>query len=174
MRPIQFCLTDQWTQHSGQPLSLVTTSNEARQALLWWTTPAHLLREIPLTLSDVDLHPFFGRFHGGLGGAATVAPGRGFVVTDPIGPPHQQLEPLAVDLAPKQFLPTVRHSGAMQSTCCYWHDIPGRLYVLADRLSRRRQVIQTDWFLAPSVAARIWKLWGTSHVVACLVEYGQE
>jgi ribonuclease HI len=42
--------------------------------------------------------------------------------------------------------------------------IPGRLNVLADRLSRRHQVIHTEWSLAPSVARRIWKLWGQPHL----------
>ncbi len=106
------------------------------------------------------------------------------------------LELLAVDLALKQFLPTVRHShviamtdnttvvgqitnqGGTHSRALYaltrdlllWCDandvllsarhIPGRLNVLADRLSRRHQVFQTVWSLAPSMAARTRKLWG--------------
>jgi hypothetical protein len=42
--------------------------------------------------------------------------------------------------------------------------IPGHLNVLADLLSRRHQVINTEWSLSPQVATRIWKVWGQPHV----------
>lgn len=42
--------------------------------------------------------------------------------------------------------------------------IPGHLNVLADRLSRRHQIIQTEWSLSQSIADRIWKVWGRPHV----------
>jgi hypothetical protein len=42
--------------------------------------------------------------------------------------------------------------------------IPGRLNVLADLLSRRHQVIQTEWSLSPTVARQIWKVWGQPHL----------
>ena len=42
--------------------------------------------------------------------------------------------------------------------------IPGHLNVTADRLSRRHQIIQTEWSLSPSVAKRLWKVWGQPHV----------
>ena len=42
--------------------------------------------------------------------------------------------------------------------------IPGHLNVIADRLSRRHQVIHTEWSLAPEVARKLWQLWGQPHV----------
>jgi len=42
--------------------------------------------------------------------------------------------------------------------------IPGRLNVLADLLSRRHQVIHTEWSLCPQVASQIWRLWGQPHL----------
>jgi len=42
--------------------------------------------------------------------------------------------------------------------------IPGHLNVIADRLSRRHQVIQTEWSLAPAVTQKLWQVWGQPHV----------
>jgi len=42
--------------------------------------------------------------------------------------------------------------------------IPGRLNVLADLLSRRHQVIHTEWSLSPQIAHQIWKVWGQPHL----------
>jgi ribonuclease HI len=42
--------------------------------------------------------------------------------------------------------------------------IPGRLNVVADRLSRRHQVINTEWSLSPQVVLQLWQLWGRPHV----------
>ena len=42
--------------------------------------------------------------------------------------------------------------------------IPGHLNVIADRLSRSHQVIQTEWSLSSPVAQAIWKVWGQPHV----------
>ena len=42
--------------------------------------------------------------------------------------------------------------------------IAGRLNVKADQLSRRSQVIATEWSLCPRVAEAIWALWGRPHV----------
>ena len=39
--------------------------------------------------------------------------------------------------------------------------IPGRLNVLADSLSQRNQVIQTEWSLSRQVANQIFEIWGT-------------
>ena len=42
--------------------------------------------------------------------------------------------------------------------------IPGRLNVLADRLSRRNQILPAEWSLAPAVVDRFWKVWGRPHL----------
>jgi hypothetical protein len=42
--------------------------------------------------------------------------------------------------------------------------IPGRLNVIADLLSRRHQVINTEWSLSPKVTSLLWQLWGQPHV----------
>ena len=42
--------------------------------------------------------------------------------------------------------------------------IPGRLNVLAVRLSRQRQILPAEWSLAPAVASRCWKVWGRPHL----------
>ncbi len=42
--------------------------------------------------------------------------------------------------------------------------IPGHLNVIADRLSRENQIIQTEWSLAPAVARSLWKVWGQPHL----------
>ena len=145
MRPIQFCLSDQWTQHAGLPSSLVTTSHEARQALLWWTSPAHL-RGIPFTLPDVDWRLFSYASTEGWG-AHLLELRAEALWTQAQSTQHQQLELLAVDLALKQFLPTVRFS---------------HVYTCLLTSSRRLQVVQTNWSSAPSVAARFGKLWEPS------------
>ena len=42
--------------------------------------------------------------------------------------------------------------------------ISGCLNVKADLLSRRSQVIQTEWSLNPRVVEAIWALWGRPHI----------
>jgi len=42
--------------------------------------------------------------------------------------------------------------------------IPGRLNVIADQLSRKGQVIPTEWSLHPSVTKALFKAWGTPHI----------
>ena len=42
--------------------------------------------------------------------------------------------------------------------------IPGRLNRLADLLSRRDEVVNTEWTLCPRVAQMIWSVWGTPHL----------
>ena len=42
--------------------------------------------------------------------------------------------------------------------------IPGRLNVIADQLSRRHQVIQTEWSLGPEVVLQLWEVWGRPFV----------
>jgi len=42
--------------------------------------------------------------------------------------------------------------------------IPGRLNVIADRLSRQGQVLPTEWSLHPEVVKSIFLQWGTPHV----------
>ena len=42
--------------------------------------------------------------------------------------------------------------------------IPGILNVKADYLSRRSQIIGTEWSLHPSVAKTIWERWGQPHI----------
>jgi len=42
--------------------------------------------------------------------------------------------------------------------------VPGQLNVLADLLSRKDQVLPTEWSLHPEVALKIWKLWGKPHI----------
>ncbi len=117
MRPIDFGLTDQWTQHSGLPSPLVSTSHEARQALLWWTSPAHL-RGIPFTLPDVDWRLFSNASTEGWGAQFNGAPGRGFV-----------------DTGPKHSTSTIGAPGSgLSSQAVPAHgEILSRLYVFADQ-----------------------------------------
>jgi hypothetical protein len=42
--------------------------------------------------------------------------------------------------------------------------IPGHLNVLADHLSRRDQILKTEWSLNQTIANRIFHLWGSPHV----------
>ena len=42
--------------------------------------------------------------------------------------------------------------------------IPGKLNVIADRLSRRHQVLNSEWTLSLSVLHQVWRLWGQLHV----------
>jgi len=200
MRPIQFCLTDQWTQLSGHPSALVTTSNEAREALRWWISQDHLLRGMPFSLPDVDLRLFTDASTEGWGAHLLDLRAEGIWSTSQKALHINQLELLAVHLALKQFrsrvigshviamtdnttvVGQISNQGGTHSRALYlltrdlllWCDandvllsarhIPGRLNVLADRLSRRHQVIQTEWSLMPTVAARMWKVWGAPHV----------
>ena len=48
MRPLQFCLQDQWSAVSQPPSFLVHMSPSAQTALQWWMNPVHQLRGIPL------------------------------------------------------------------------------------------------------------------------------
>jgi len=200
MRPIQFSLAEQWHQHSDHPSQLVSTSPEAIQALLWWTTSANLLKGIPFSLPDIDLRLFSDASTEGWGAHLLELRAEGLWSSEQKTMHINNLELLAVHLALKQFLFRVRNlhviamtdnttvvgqitnQGGTHSRALYtltrdlllWCDehgvllsarhIPGRLNVLADRLSRRHQVIQTEWSLAPTVVSRIWKLWGAPHV----------
>ena len=58
MRPLQFCLKDQWSAVTDPPTSLIIMSASAREALLWWMTPAHLLRGVPLQPSHPEIRLF--------------------------------------------------------------------------------------------------------------------
>ena len=49
--------------------------------------------------------------------------------------------------------------GAISGICLRAGHIPGRLNVIADKLSRHRQVIQTEWSLHPDVFAQICHRW---------------
>ena len=40
----------------------------------------------------------------------------------------------------------------------------GHLNVLADHLSRRDQILKTEWSLNPAVARRVFRVWGSPHV----------
>ena len=42
--------------------------------------------------------------------------------------------------------------------------VPGNLNVHADRLSRRGQILATEWSLHPRVTSALWLLWGRPHV----------
>ena len=42
--------------------------------------------------------------------------------------------------------------------------IPGRLNVLADRLSRRHQILHSEWTLSREALHDLWKVWGQLHV----------
>jgi hypothetical protein len=42
--------------------------------------------------------------------------------------------------------------------------IPGHLNVLADRLSRKDQILATEWSLLPDVLQILWKIWDKPHV----------
>ena len=58
MRHLQFCLKEQWTAASQPPSSLITLSAPARDALLWWMVPGHLLRGISLHASPPEVRLF--------------------------------------------------------------------------------------------------------------------
>jgi hypothetical protein len=38
--------------------------------------------------------------------------------------------------------------------------IPGKLNVLADKLSRKNQILQTEWSIHPAVLESLWQMWG--------------
>jgi len=42
--------------------------------------------------------------------------------------------------------------------------IPGRLNRVADLLSRRDDIVNTEWTLCPRVIRDIWSIWGTPHI----------
>ena len=42
--------------------------------------------------------------------------------------------------------------------------LPGHLNVLADHLSRRDQILKTEWSLNPAVARRVFRVWGSPQV----------
>ena len=42
--------------------------------------------------------------------------------------------------------------------------LPGHLNMLADHLSRRDQILKTEWSLNPAVARRVFRVWGSVHV----------
>ena len=60
----------------------------------------------------------------------------------------------------KKILLWCRESG----TRLLCRHIAGRLNVKADQLSRKSQVIGTEWSLSPRVIEAIWALWGRPHI----------
>jgi len=42
--------------------------------------------------------------------------------------------------------------------------IPGHLNVIADRLSRRHQIINSEWTLSPATLLAVWQTWGKPYV----------
>ena len=43
-------------------------------------------------------------------------------------------------------------------------DLPGHLNVFADHLSRRDQILKTEWSLNPAVVRRVFRVWGSPHM----------
>ena len=58
MRPLQFCLKDQWSSTSQPPTHRVTRSPEATVALQWWTSREHLTQGVPLLQTTPDVRLF--------------------------------------------------------------------------------------------------------------------
>ena len=58
MRPLQYCLQDQWNQCHQPQSHLVTLSPEARSALQWWSDRPHLELGVPLQTSAPDMQLF--------------------------------------------------------------------------------------------------------------------
>ena len=42
--------------------------------------------------------------------------------------------------------------------------IPGRLNFLADQLSRKKQVLPSEWSLHPEICRKLWTIWGCPHI----------
>ena len=42
--------------------------------------------------------------------------------------------------------------------------LPGKKNILADRLSRRNQVLTSEWSLHPEICRKLWSLWGQPHI----------
>ena len=58
MRPLQFCLQEQWNQHWQSPSHMVTMSQDALMALHWWSHRPHLEKSVPLQTSAPDIQLF--------------------------------------------------------------------------------------------------------------------
>ena len=58
MRPLQFCLQEQWNQHFQSQSHLVTLSEDARMSLYWWAHRPHLEKGTPLQVPAPDVQLF--------------------------------------------------------------------------------------------------------------------
>ena len=58
MRPLQFCLKDQWNSVTQPPGHLVTMTPPATTALQWWTCRPHLTRGVSLQQTTPDVRLF--------------------------------------------------------------------------------------------------------------------
>ncbi len=200
MRPIQFCLKNQWHQFSQSQSVPVKLTPEARQCIEWWKDLNHLERGVTIVQSTPELRLFTDASTVGWGAHIQELQAEGLWSPARQALHINNLEMLAVILSLQEFQSAVtgrhvlvmtdnttvvgqiRNQGGTRSSALYeltkqlfiWADshqvvlsaqhIPGRLNVLADLLSRRHQVIQTEWSLSPTVARQIWKVWGQPHL----------
>ena len=105
MRPLQFCLQDQWSAATQPPSDLVSLSQPARRSLLWWLDPAHLLRGIPLQPPPPTVRLFTDASTAGWGAHIDLDQVGGLWCPPWLGSHINVLETRAVLLALRHFLP---------------------------------------------------------------------
>ena len=69
---------------------------------------------------------------------------------------------------------------AIDTCTCEWAEkrsmtliprhLPGHLNVLADHLSRRDQILKSEWSLNPAVARHVFRVWGSPQVDLCVLK----
>ena len=69
---------------------------------------------------------------------------------------------------------------AIDTCTCEWAEkrsmtliprhLPGHLNVLADHLSRRDQILKSEWSLNPAVAWHVFRVWGSPQVDLCVLK----
>ena len=192
IRPIQFQLRSGWSQVRDHPLTQVNLDQGTRDSILWWRTHSSLHKGIPLESPLTEAFLFTDSSAVGWGAHMDrrTASGAAHNVLElnAIWLGLQAFEDtlhdsnVAIMCDNVSAIAYLRNQGGTRSQqmcrmaidTCVWAEkrsmtlmprhLPGHLNVLADHLSRRDQILKTEWSLNPAVARRVFRVWGSTHV----------
>ena len=193
MRSLQWHLKTQWSPESDPPSLPVALPEEARRDLSWWMVKDHLLTGVRFGTPAPDLHLYSDASSSGWG-VHLLDQNVSGVWSDQEKLLHiNLLEMKALFLDLQAFREDVmghhvtamcdnstvvayvnKQGGTLTSRLLRWTEsfdvhldaryLPGESNVLADVLSRRGQVVGTEWSLHPQVARSLLRVWGNPSI----------
>ena len=193
MSSLQWHLKAHWSPESDSPSLPVPLSREVREDLSWWTMRDHLLNRVRFGTPTPDLHLYSDASRSGWGAhlargvvrAGEVAAHQssqnegivsGIAVISGVGRRVTAMcnNWTVVAYVNKEGGTVSRSLCSLASQLLRWTEsldvhlnaryLPGQSNVLADLLSRRDQVIGTEWSLQPRMAGDLLCRWGSPSI----------